>query len=255
MIVDKFEVPIPCLRPRTGGIALFITLAAAVVLYANIISNHVYLLDWMKRYNLGWSAGFSIWFNDELLKTSWLPTLLYRGPHHQLAIAASVVDIAVSILVLALFITSSYIKKNFWQHWLLLALFVPTFTLNTTALLYNFIEHDITGRLDTYSLYLYASPNAYSPYGLNWLDFESWTCGIARLRLGSDYLGPPVSKTVWADNCYQSQLGRWLLLASWFAFCATALISWVAFRGLPSWRGKPDDEEEVEGGEGRVRLT
>ncbi|KAI0097160.1 hypothetical protein F4814DRAFT_128722 [Daldinia grandis] len=251
MALNQVEIPIPRLRPCAGGSALFVTLVVAVLLSANILSQHVYLIEWMREHDLGWSGGFSIQFGEERLKTSWLPTLLYRGPHHQLAIAASIVDIIVSFLVMGLFVTNVYVKKNFWQHWLLIALFVPAITLTTTALLYNFIEHGITGRLHTYSLYVAASPTAYSPYGRNWMDFESWSCGLTQLPV---YLGLQLGSSIWVDNCHRSQLGRWLLLASWFALCATILISWFAFRGLPGWRGKSDDEDEVEGGEGRLRL-
>ncbi|KAI1642480.1 uncharacterized protein F4817DRAFT_293763 [Daldinia loculata] len=251
MALNKIEIPIPRLRPWTGGSALFITLVVAVLLYANILSQHVYLIEWMREHDLRWSGGFHIWFGKERLQTPWLPTLLYRGPHHQLAIAASIVNIIVSFLVMGLFVTSVYVKKNFRQHWLLLALFIPAITLTTTALLYNFIEHGITGRLDTYSLYVAASPTSYSPYGRNWMDFESWSCGLTQLSMDG---GPHSDRSIWVDNCHRSQLGRWLLLALWFVLCATIFISWFAFRGLPGWRGKSDDEDEVEGGEGRLRL-
>ncbi|KAI0844551.1 hypothetical protein F5Y00DRAFT_273980 [Daldinia vernicosa] len=251
MTLSKIEIPIPRLRPWMGGSALLITLLVAVLIHANILSQHVYLIEWMREHDRGWSGGFSIWFGEENLKTSWLPTLLYRSPHHQLAIAASIVNIIVCFLVMGLFATSVYVKKNFWQHWLLLALFIPDITLATTALLYNFIEHGITGRLDTYGLYVAASPTAYSPYGRNWMDFESWSCGLTQLSVD---VGSNSDRSIWVDNCHRSQLGRWLLLPSWFVLCATVLISWFSFRGLPGWRGKSDDEDEVEGGEGRLRL-
>lgn len=111
MALNKIEIPIPRLRPWTGGSALFITLVVAVLLYANILSQHVYLIEWMREHDLRWSGGFHIWFGKERLQTPWLPTLLYRGPHHQLAIAASIVNIIVSFLVMGLFVTSVYVKK------------------------------------------------------------------------------------------------------------------------------------------------
>ncbi|KAI1799154.1 hypothetical protein F4811DRAFT_565826 [Daldinia bambusicola] len=224
----KLKSLITRFRPLASSIALFIIVA------------YVYLLDWIKAHDGGWLGGFCFWFNGELLKTSWLPDVLYQSPHHQLAIAASIVDIAVRYIAM---------EKNFWQHWALVTLFVPAFTLTTTAFLYNFIEHGMTGRLSLYSLYQTASPTKYHHYGFMWLDFESWSCGVASLNLELRSV-----EYTWTDNCYRSQLARKLLLPSWLILCATILVSWFSFRGVLGWRGRLGDEDEVEGGEGRARL-
>ncbi|KAI1477270.1 hypothetical protein F4774DRAFT_199295 [Daldinia eschscholtzii] len=167
MASNTLEIPMPRLRPQLGGVVLLVTLTAAIILYTNVIHQQIYLLNWIKAHDVGWSGGFGLLFDTELLKTSWLPTLLYRSPHHQLAIAASTMDITVSAIVMVLFVVSAFIKKNFWQNWILVGLFVPAFALTSIAFLYNFIEHDITGRLDSYYLYQIASPTEYHPYGAN----------------------------------------------------------------------------------------
>ncbi|OTA99362.1 hypothetical protein M426DRAFT_325227 [Hypoxylon sp. CI-4A] len=243
MSLEKLGIPVPRLRSPAGGAALFTTLAVVILLSAHILIEQLYVLSWMKAHDVGYEGGFEMNYNGETLKTSWLPTLLYRGPHHQLAIAASAVNIVISILIAGLFTTSVFVKRNIGQHWFLLLLFIPTLTLLTTALLYNFIEHGVTGRLDTYLLHEYASPTGYSPYGAAWLDFESWSCGLAN---GVTMFH---ARGTWKINCHRSQLGRWLLLPTWFALCGAVVVSWISFRGVPGWRANKNDDE------GRVRLN
>ncbi|KAI1393125.1 uncharacterized protein F4822DRAFT_840 [Hypoxylon trugodes] len=251
MSLEKIEIPVPRLRRRAGGITLLISLAVVVVLSAKILYEHIYILKWIEQHDVGNTAGFKFWSwgNDRVDQLAWLPQLLYRGPHHQLAIAASAVGIAASLLVFGLFYASVSLKKNFGQHWILILIWIPTLTLFTTALLYNFIEHGTTGRINTWTLYRKGSPDAYNEYVHGWLDFESWSCGLREATSSIQNETLP-----WKDTCYRSELGRWLLLPAWFAICGAILVSWFAFRGLPGWRGNDVDENEVEGDEGRVRL-
>lgn len=111
MSLNHMQVPIPRLRQQTGGIALLLILAIVVVLSAVELKEQVYLMSWMKDHDMGYSGGFSVRFDSESLKISWLPTLLYRSPHHQLAVAASMVNIVTSVLVMGLFFISCRIQK------------------------------------------------------------------------------------------------------------------------------------------------
>lgn len=111
MSLDKIEIPIPRLHKRTGAIALFTTLAAVIILSGYILAQHVLLLRWMSRHDREYNGGFEIWHGAERLHVLWLPVLLYRSPHHQLAIAASIANIAISVLVMAAFGISAQTKK------------------------------------------------------------------------------------------------------------------------------------------------
>ncbi|KAI1759385.1 hypothetical protein GGR53DRAFT_149293 [Hypoxylon sp. FL1150] len=257
MALDHIQIPIPRFSQRVGGIALFLTLAAVIVLSSVELSEQVYLLSWMRQHDRGSEDGFWVRFGHPSIPISWLPTLLYRGPHHQLAAAACIVNIVMSVFVMGLFLVSCRVPKNFKQHHILIATFLPTTTLLTTALLYTFIEHGTTERLNTYQLSGEAhgrdegkSPIEYFAYRANWLDFESWSCDLS----GTTTLDRD-STPVWRTNCERARRGRWLLLPTWFAVVVAAGVSWLAFRGLPAWRVEKEEEEYVvEGGEGRVRL-
>ncbi|KAI0378653.1 hypothetical protein F5Y04DRAFT_142839 [Hypomontagnella monticulosa] len=139
MSLEKVEIPVPRLRKWMGGITLVTTLAVIIILSGHILAEHIYLLRWMRNHDQRYSGRFEIWHGSETPKTAWLPVLLYRSPHHQLAIAASITNIVVSALIMVIFIISAWGRKNFGQHWFLILLFVPTLVLNTIALLYNFI--------------------------------------------------------------------------------------------------------------------
>ncbi|KAI1503373.1 hypothetical protein F5X99DRAFT_425834 [Biscogniauxia marginata] len=287
MSLDTVEIPVPRLHKRSGGLVLSVTLAALTILSATVALKHLYLLRWMSKHDKGYADGFEIEYFSEKLYTAWLPTRLHRGPHHQLAIGACAANIVASMAIMTLFLVSARAKKvgrrtlipyflagkftdkyaspptpkNFGQHKLLLLVLLPVIAVDTTALLYAFVMHGVTGRLDTLGLYRYASPTGYAPYGVNWMDFESWSCGVRN--------GVPAYATrdLWDKNCRYSQLGRWLLLPLWFLVLGAALAAWFAFRGLIGWRragdnaeylAVPEDEAptgEVRGLEGRLRLN
>lgn len=112
MALDHIQVPILRLRQRTGGIALFLILATVIVFSAVELSEQVYLLKWMRQHDTGSKEGFTIMFNHRHVHlVSWLPALLYRGPHHQLAVAACIVNFVMSVLVMGLFVVSCRVPK------------------------------------------------------------------------------------------------------------------------------------------------
>ncbi|KAI5920443.1 hypothetical protein F4810DRAFT_723291 [Camillea tinctor] len=269
MTVDMLEIPVPRLHRRAGVVLLSASLSALTALSAVVALKHLALLGWMARHDKGYAEGFEIEYFSEKLYTAWLPTRLFRGPHHQIAVAACAVNVLACAAVMGLFLVSARVKRNFGQHKLLLLLLAPVLALNTTALVYAFVMHGTTGRLDTLGLYRYASPAGYAPYGVNWVDFESWSCGVRH--------GVPAYATrdLWDANCRASRLGRWLLLPLWSLAVTAALAAWVSFRGLIGWRrdgaagaeyfAVPEEEENggevatmqevVRDGEGRVRLS
>ncbi|KAI1639157.1 hypothetical protein F4809DRAFT_658109 [Biscogniauxia mediterranea] len=265
MSLDVVEIPVPRLHKRAGGILLSASLAALTALSATVALKHLYLLRWMARHDKGYAAGFEIEYFSEKLYTAWLPTRLFRGPHHQIAIGACAANIVASVLTMVLFLVSARAKR----HKLLVLLLVPVLAADTTALVYAFVMHGTTGRLDTLGLYRYASPAGYAPYGVNWMDFESWSCGVRH--------GVPAyaTRALWDANCRASRLGRWLLLPLWSLAVTACLAAWVSFRGLIGWRrgeasasggaeyfpvsageeGAVAATQEVRDMEGRVRLS
>ncbi|KAI0597562.1 hypothetical protein F4775DRAFT_602578 [Biscogniauxia sp. FL1348] len=269
MSLDVIQIRVPRLHKRTGGMLLSASLAALSALSAAVALQHLYVLRWVARHDRGYAAGFEIEYFSEKLYAAWLPTRLFRGPHHQLALAACAANAVASVLTMALFLVSARVKRNFGQHKLLLAVLGPVLALDTTALVYAFAMHGATGRLDTLALYRYASPAGYAPYGgARWLDFESWSCGVRH--------GVPAyaTRALWDANCRASRRGRWLLLPLWALAVAACLAAWVSFRGLIGWRrgegaeyiSVPAVEEEEEDSavpavrevrdvEGRVRLS
>ncbi|EMR66522.1 hypothetical protein UCREL1_6487 [Eutypa lata UCREL1] len=271
MSLEKIEIPIPRLRPGKGGIILFSLLLAVSALSVGVMYTQFWQLLWMNRHSTSMYHGFKIYFGDGSTRgATWLPAHLYRGPHHQFAIAAGIMNLVVSVLVMALFLACVRLKKDIRQHFVLTLLFIPALTLTTASVLCSFILHGVTERLNTYLLFrttplyqddsgslsdYYNGSPRFGQYHNDDLDFESWTCGVAyNVPNSRDQREPFV------EACTYATWGRWLQLPLWFVLVAAVAVAWVSFRGVPGWRAQEDkvvDREDVPstGGEGRIRLA
>ena len=97
-----------------GPIPLFISLIALIVVSIYPIYYHTIELVWISRHDavrLGDQTGFEVRFGQEVHKTTWLPASFYRGPHHQLAIAAGSLCIAASIAAATFYILVRQMKS------------------------------------------------------------------------------------------------------------------------------------------------
>ncbi|RYP49574.1 hypothetical protein DL768_004776 [Monosporascus sp. mg162] len=255
MSLEKTKIPVPPPRPRTRCGVLVLALSVLCALSAAVINEHVYQLRWIERHG-GRDRYFGIAFGDgEIRGVAWLPRDMHRSPHHQFAIASGILNVFMSLFVVALFAASVRLKeKNIQQHRLLILAFGPAFAFATAALASGFAVHFATGDgLNPYLLYLTTSSSGSSDPLFIWqyrdgrLDLESWSCGLGyRVPDTRDFRRPFV------EACGHAARGRWLLVPLWFALAAAAGAAWVAFRGVPGWRETREKSggDDVAGGEG-----
>lgn len=280
MSLEKIEIPIPRLRPGKGGIILFSLLLAVSALSAGVMYTQFWQLLWMNRHSTSMYHGFKIYFGDGSTRgATWLPAHLYRGPHHQFAIAAGIMNLVVSVLVMALFLACVRLKKvsnqliyidvptyvpmrhmsikltlnkqkDIRQHFVLTLLFIPALTLTTASVLCSFILHGVTERLNTYLLFrttpLYqddsGSLSDYYNGSPRFGQYHNDDLDFESWTCGVAYNVPNSrdQREPFVEACTYATWGRWLQLPLWFVLVAAVAVAWVSFRGVPGWRAKED---------------
>ena len=97
-----------------GPVPLFLSLIALAVVSIYPVYYHTVELVWISRHDaarLKDQTGFDVRFGQEVHKTTWLPAHFYRGPHHQLAIAAGSACVAAGIASATFYILARRMKS------------------------------------------------------------------------------------------------------------------------------------------------